>query len=116
MPFHFHSVSEVREERTILVPSHLENKAALLVFLAQAIPLPDYFGKNWDALEECLADLSWLPGSKLTLEHEELPLKREPTNQQSYLLVLASAAKEEPNLRVVFPERCREEVARLLAI
>jgi RNAse (barnase) inhibitor barstar len=37
------------------------DKQALLGQCASTLGFPDYFGRNWDALEECLNDLSWLP-------------------------------------------------------
>ena len=31
---------------------------------AHALALPDWSGRNWDALADCLRDLSWLPVSR----------------------------------------------------
>lgn len=36
-------------------------KGALLERFAAALAFPDWFGANWDALEDCLGDLSWRP-------------------------------------------------------
>ncbi len=41
----------------------LTDKDTLLAALGWALEFPDYFGANWDALEECLTDMAWRPGA-----------------------------------------------------
>lgn len=41
----------------------VRDKSELLQALARALGFPDWFGGNWDALEDCLSDLSWRPGT-----------------------------------------------------
>ena len=40
---------------------HCTDKATLLARFAAALQFPDWFGHNWDALADCITDLSWLP-------------------------------------------------------
>ncbi len=42
-----------------LVRVPFADKARLLENMASALGFPDWFGHNWDALEDCLTDLSW---------------------------------------------------------
>ncbi len=35
------------------------DKEAMLAALGRSLEFPDWFGGNWDALEDCLTDLSW---------------------------------------------------------
>ncbi|MSQ71585.1 MAG: hypothetical protein EXR27_09895 [Betaproteobacteria bacterium] len=42
---------------------HAHDKADFLKKMAQALRFPDWFGNNWDALADCLKDLSWLEDS-----------------------------------------------------
>jgi len=45
----------------------IADKHALLVEVASQFKFPSYFSENWDSLEECLRDLSWLPASGYVL-------------------------------------------------
>ncbi|MEU2792483.1 barstar family protein [Streptomyces sp. NPDC007100] len=37
------------------------DKAGFMDRCVRALRLPDWFGRNWDALADCLTDLSWCP-------------------------------------------------------
>ena len=45
----------------------IHDKGELLAAIAASMRFPDYFGGNWDALDESLRDLSWLGGSGYAL-------------------------------------------------
>lgn len=49
------------------VEGHLDTKEVLLASIAKALIFPDYFGGNWDALDESIKDLSWLPAQRFVL-------------------------------------------------
>lgn len=63
---------------------------------AAALQFPYYFGENWNALSECLADLEWLPGGPcvlLIMNALEL-LAREPEEALAMFFDLLEVAAE----------------------
>jgi hypothetical protein len=58
----------------------VHSKQDLMEALSAALDLPDYFGGNWDALEEVLRDLGWLEakGHVVLIENGEELWKRDP--------------------------------------
>lgn len=69
-------------------------KADLLQRLLASLSLPATFGHNWDALADCLRDLSWLPawGHVLVFEHTDALRHAAPADFDILLGVLDDAA------------------------
>lgn len=41
--------------------SNINDKKSFLNKTAEVMQFPNYFGHNWDAFDECITDLEWLP-------------------------------------------------------
>jgi len=95
------------------------NVEQLLEALFWGLWLPGYFGFNWNALYDCLRNLSWIPDRKIVLLHDGLP-KIDSLNLKVYLEVLRDAVldwdeNDEHMLEVVFKEQDYEKVREALA-
>src|SRR3546814_18644921 len=65
---------------------------------------PDWFGRNWDALADCLGDLSWWPaeGYLLLLDHADAWRAAETDQFTTLLEILDAAARTWSAQRVPF--------------
>ena len=81
----------------VLRGKKMRSTAGLFDEIAAALQFPPYFGENWNALDECLADLEWLPADaySLTILDAVHLLDREPPEvRQTFWDVLGRAAGE----------------------
>lgn len=99
--------SEAEPAGVVLAGASTRTRAGLFDALTTALPLPDYFGRNWDALADVLADR--LDAGPLTLvvrEAGELLVEEPPAQLGALLDVFGgvAAGAREP-LRVVLRDR-----------
>lgn len=101
-----------------LVPDGVNDKSELLMCLRDQLHFPEYFGMNWDALDECLKDFNWTAEKDIIIVHNKLPdLGQQQT--KDYLEILADAVlhwkrQGEHVLTVVFPETERAKIESFL--
>jgi hypothetical protein len=68
------------------------DKRSLMQRIAATLGFPDWFGENWDALEDCLLDLSWCEANGHVLVFEGFQFL--PAEEVGMLIdVLISAAE-----------------------
>jgi len=79
---------------TTISLSRVVGKDALFDRFAAALAFPEWFGANWDALQDCLSDLSWREGrgQLLVIDGFEALQAASPDDCDVLLDVLAESA------------------------
>ena len=74
------------------------DRATLLHALYQALQLPAWFGFNWDALEECLADLNNADGKPFVLVFTDFEVleERDPAAADTFLDIVHTVTAGSP--------------------
>lgn len=74
----------------------MQNIPDLLKEIAASLQFPSYFGENWNALQECINDLSWLPGDNYFIginDIHELLIEETAADLKAFLKLMDDTAK-----------------------
>jgi RNAse (barnase) inhibitor barstar len=90
----------------VVLDQSVRGKQGLLDRFAQDLSFPVYFGRNWDALIDCLSDLSWVQAPEVVIDHAAVP-QLLSSDLRLYLESLIDSADRRgtgraPRLRILF--------------
>jgi hypothetical protein len=106
-----------------IIPKGLTTKKTLLEAYASVFKFPDYFGFNWDALDEVLSDFSWIKDkNRILIYHIDIPLLDdkdtrillEILNDRIYDSSTSPIEGFKRSVAVVFPEEYKNKVKKIL--
>jgi hypothetical protein len=89
------SLQKLKTEIFYLDGREIRDKQSFLRKVAEVMRFPDYFGYNWDALDECITDLDWCPAARYILiyDYPEAFSKAEPEQWKMANDILRSAVE-----------------------
>jgi len=118
--FRFDSDEPIDEQACVVrIGPDVATREQLFQHYRAKLGLPDYFGENWDALDEALRDLHWVKPKRVVIEHEGMPRLSEK-ELRTYLTILARAVEDwtrdadQHEVAVVFPADAQLRVLGLL--
>ncbi|MDR2890723.1 MAG: barstar family protein [Alistipes sp.] len=101
--------------------AHVDGGSNLFEQLKAELKFPDYFGNNWDALNDCLSYLSWIEQKNVIIIHDELPNIND-ADLGVYIRLLIEQIDdwrrwkdgEVHQLQVVFPKRSEAKIKAMV--
>lgn len=61
-------ISNIKDVQLLVIDGNkCKTKDLLLLEFSEKLKFPSYFGNNWDAFDECMSDLEWLPANNYVL-------------------------------------------------
>ena len=89
-------------ETIILDGEQMRNRRAVHDHLAEQLGLPEYYGRNLDALYDLLTERGF--PTRLVVQHKETLLSRLGKYGIALCRTLEDAGRANPSLEVLFPE------------
>jgi RNAse (barnase) inhibitor barstar len=73
----------------------IDSKERFMDLCAGVFNLPDYFGRNWDALEDCLKDMRWIKADGFVILYENFGALAERATEdfEESMEILSDAAE-----------------------
>lgn len=85
-------------KKVIFEAAKMTDKVSALEHIAQKLDFPDYFGKNLDALNDCLTDIS--EETEISFDDVSLFKANLGISADMVLKVISLAAKKNPALKI----------------
>ena len=79
----------------VLDARRMSDFEGLMAECRAAFRFPEYFGRNWSAFDECIRDLSWLPGLayQVVIEHGNELLREDLGELPTFLRTMERAGQ-----------------------
>ena len=107
------------EGKYLHIKKNISSEEQICDLYEQGLNFP-YFGKNWDALADCLRDLDFIKEKKILIFHEDIPFELSTEDKKIYVRILFYVVKHwhnypEHKIFVYFPECYKSEINNLIS-